>query len=78
MEVIEGPATLALQLKRFQTNNESQTGAPPGKEKINRKIVFSNTLCLKRVPRKGIHSIVQKYKPRRVIEHIGKTTKEGH
>ena len=54
MEVIEGPAILVLQLKRYKTNSESQSTAPQDTVKINQKFAFSDTLNLKRVPKKGV------------------------
>ena len=75
-EIVQEPEILALQLKRY-THNDWK-GAIPNTSKIEQWIAFSSKLNLKRIPSWGIKDTVQEYSLRGVIEHSGKTTKEGH
>ena len=78
LDVLEGPAILQLQLNRYSKNDWEKSGKIPEVHKIERHTVFELELSLKRKPRWGIDGWYQQYKLRGVIEHKGKTTKEGH
>ena len=78
LEILEGAAILALQLKRYKEGHMKDNGAKTTAEKVEKHIAFSRELKLKRIPSWGIKDTVQHYKLRGVIEHTGKTTKDGH
>ena len=78
LEILEGAAILALQLKRYKEGHIKENGAKTTAEKVEKHIAFSRELKLKRIPSWGIKDTVQHYKLRGVIEHTGKTTKDGH
>ena len=80
LDVLEGPAILTIQLKRYSKNDWEQSGKLPEVHKIEKHIVFQPELSLKRKrnPRRGVDGWYQQYKLRGMIEHTGKTTKEGH
>ena len=73
LEVLEGPKILVLQLKRYAINNGKKL-EPFRKQKI----AYGRLLDLKRNTCGGMLSENETYILRGVIEHIGKSTKEGH